>query len=176
MASYQYMRIHLKEIPNEVIIEYSPLPLADSSGYVYVEIQKGMYGLKEAVIIAYKRLVRNLQPQGYAPVAHTHGLWTHTTMPTTFTLAVDDFGIKFFSADNATHLLDFFRKKYSITVNPSGSKYCGLIINWNYRSNYVNISMPNAVRKALERFQHPKTTRPQQSTHKCLTSTYGAKA
>ena len=58
-----------------------------------------MYGLKEAGIIAYKRLVHNLQLQGYAPVAHTTGLWTHATLPTTFTLALDDFGIKFFAAD-----------------------------------------------------------------------------
>ena len=40
------MRIHLKDISNEVIIEYSILPIADSSGYVYIEIRKGMYGLK----------------------------------------------------------------------------------------------------------------------------------
>ena len=110
MANYQYMRINLKDIPNKVIAEYSLLPFADSSGYVYVKIRKGMYGLKESGIIAYKRLVRNLQPQGYAPVAHTPGLWTHTTLPTTFTLAVDDFGINFFAADDATHLLDALRK------------------------------------------------------------------
>ena len=76
-----------------------------------------MYGLKEAIIIAYKRLVRNLQPHGYAPVAHTPDLWTHTTLSTTFTLAVEDFGIKLFAADDATHLLNSLRKKYSITVN-----------------------------------------------------------
>ena len=74
MVNYQYMRIHLKDIPNEVIIEYSLLPFADSSGYVYLKIRKGVYGLKEAGIIAYKRLVRNLQPHSYAPVAHTPGL------------------------------------------------------------------------------------------------------
>ena len=52
MANYQYMRIHLKDIPNEVIIEYSLLPIANSRGCVYVEIRKGVYGLKEAGIIA----------------------------------------------------------------------------------------------------------------------------
>ena len=108
-----------------------------------------MYGLKEAIIIAYKRLVRNLQPHGYAPVAHTPDLWTHTTLSTTFTLAVEDFGIKLFAADDATHLLNSLRKKYSITVDPYGSKYCGLTINWNYPGNYFNISMPNAVHKSL---------------------------
>ena len=68
-----------------------------------------MYGLKEAGIIAYKRLVRNPQPHSYAPLAHTPGLWNHTTLPTTFTLAVEGFCIKFFAADDAAHLLDALR-------------------------------------------------------------------
>ena len=42
MANYQYMRIHLKDTPNEVIVEYYLLPISDSSGYVYVKIRKGM--------------------------------------------------------------------------------------------------------------------------------------
>ena len=122
------MRIHLKYTPHEVVVEYSLLPIADLSGYVYVEIRKGMYGLKEAGIIAYKRLVRNLKPHSYTPVAHAPSLCTHATLTTTFTLAIDNFGIKFFFAANATHLLDALRKNYSITVDPSGSKYYGLII------------------------------------------------
>ena len=36
MANYQYMHINLKDIPNEVVVEYSLLPIANSSGYVYV--------------------------------------------------------------------------------------------------------------------------------------------
>ena len=105
MANYQYTRIHMKDIPNKIIVEYSLLPIANSRGYVYVEIRKGMYGLKESNIIFYERLVRNLQPHGYAPVAHPPDIWTHTTLPTTFILTVDDFGIKFFAADDATHLI-----------------------------------------------------------------------
>ena len=134
-----------------------------------------MYGLKEAGIIAYKHLVRNLQTHGYAPVAHAPGLCNHTTLPTTFTLSVDDFGIKFFAADDATHLLNVLRENYSITVDPSGSKYCGLTIKWNYPGGYVDISMTNSVRKSLERFQHPMPPRPQHSPHKWLAPTYGTK-
>ena len=65
-----------------------------------------MYGLKEANITAYKSLVINLQHHEYTPVENTPKLWTHSTLPTTFTLAVDDFGIKLFAADGATHLID----------------------------------------------------------------------
>ena len=175
MANFQYMRIHLKDIPNEVIVDYSLLPIADANGYVYVDIRKGIYGLKEASIITYKRLVRNLQPHGYAPVAHTYGLWTHSTLPTTFTLAADDFGIKFFAANDSTHLLGALRKNYYITVDPSCSKYCKITIKWNYPRNYVDISMTNSVSKSLERFQHPVPMLPRRSSHKRLAPTYGAK-
>ena len=60
------------------------------------------------------------------------GLWTHSTIATTFTIVVDNFGIKFFSANDATHLLDALQEHYSITIDPSGSKYYVLTINWNY--------------------------------------------
>ena len=48
-------------------------------------------------------------------------------------------------------------------------------IKRNCPSNCVDISMPNSVRKSLERFQHPVPTRPQHSPHKWIAPTYGAK-
>ena len=106
---------------------------------------------------------------------NTPGLWTHSTLPTTFSLAVDDFVLQFFAAANATHLLNAPQEKYSITIGPSVSKYCILTINWNYKEKYVNISMPNSVRKALEQFKYPIPKHPQYSSHKWLAPTYGAK-
>ena len=85
------------------------------------------------------------------------------------------FGIKFFAADNTSHLLDALHKNYSITVDPSGSKYCGLTIKWNHLGDYVDISMPTSIRKSLERFQHPIPPRTQHSPHKWLAPTYGEK-
>ena len=101
------MQIHIKYIPQEVIVEYSLLSIADPSGYVHVKIRKGMYGLKKSGIITSKLILSNLQPHGYAPTENTPGLWTHSTLPITFTLAVDNFGINFYATvDDATHLLD----------------------------------------------------------------------
>jgi len=42
------------------------------------------------------------------------------THPITFTLAVDDFGIKYFNKDNANHLFSTHQDKYSITIDWSG--------------------------------------------------------
>ena len=78
MKNFQYMRIHRRYVPQEVIDEYNLTnDHFDSRGFLYVEIQKGMYGLKEASILAYEQLKENLAPHGYFPAPFTPGLWKH---------------------------------------------------------------------------------------------------
>ena len=77
--------------------------------YVLVEIRKGMYDLSQAELIAQKRLNAHLLKFGYKKCEHTPGLYTHTTRATTFTLVVDDFGIKYCSKDDVLHLLTCLR-------------------------------------------------------------------
>ena len=51
--------------------------------------------MKEAGILAFNYIVKNLAPYGYHLVLHAAGLWKHKTIKTTFILCVDDFGIKY---------------------------------------------------------------------------------
>jgi hypothetical protein len=44
MDTFEYMRIPIKLIPHEIIDQYNLLPLV-SEGHIYIEVQKGMYGL-----------------------------------------------------------------------------------------------------------------------------------
>ena len=62
MKYFQYMRIHKKIIPQEVIGEYDII--FDGRDSTYVEICRGMYGLKEAGVIAFDQLVRKLKRFG----------------------------------------------------------------------------------------------------------------
>ena len=128
---------------------------------MYREIQKGVYGLKEAGCIAFQNLVKKLAQYGYEPMQCKPGLWRHTTRPTTFTLAVDDFGIKYFTQADLEHLLTSVRKYCNIKVDPTGTNYCGLKIEWNYDQQHVDISIPGYVDKALHKFQHPTPKKPQ---------------
>jgi hypothetical protein len=48
-------------------------------GYIYAEIQKGMYDLPQSSILANKLLVKQVATHNYAPTKRTHGLWKHTT-------------------------------------------------------------------------------------------------
>ena len=59
MGRYEYMKISLAIFPVEIIAQYKLLQLA-SNGWVYLEILKGMPGLKQAGRIANDRLKMSL--------------------------------------------------------------------------------------------------------------------
>ena len=83
----------LRDIPEEIVSQYNLLRLS-SNRWVYMQIEKGMPGLKQAGKIANDRLKAHLAKYGYTHVPRTPALWKHATRPTIFTLVVDDFGIK----------------------------------------------------------------------------------
>jgi hypothetical protein len=83
------MVINLASLPQETIEKYDMIELSQD-GKVYIEIQKGMYGLPQAGILANELLQRNLDKDSYRPTTHTHGLCTHDTRPISFSLVVDD--------------------------------------------------------------------------------------
>jgi hypothetical protein len=176
MTIYQYMRIHRKYIPQDIQEQYQLTSAHfDSKGYAYVEIRKGMYGLKEAAILAYDQLRTHLAPFGYAPVPFTPGLWRHDSKPITFTLAVDDFGIKYFDKADVTHLFAALATRYAYTTDWSGSSYLGFKLDWNYEKGFLDISMPGYVSKALHTLKHPAPSRPQHSPHRWSAPVYGQK-
>ena len=106
------MHLHCRYITQEILNGYNITDNCfDSKDYIYLEIRKGMYGLKEAAILAYKKLRKYLSHSGYVPMKHTPGLWRHESQPTTFTLVVDDFGIKYFKKSDADHLFQSLGQK-----------------------------------------------------------------
>ncbi len=52
MKRFKYMQLKLNDIPEEIIIEYKLHEIETEDGYVYCKIQKGMYGLPQAGILA----------------------------------------------------------------------------------------------------------------------------
>ena len=69
------MKLHLHIIPQEIIDEYALHDLVDKDGWVYLNIVKEMYGLKQEGIIANMELTKHLDNFGYYPVQHTPCLW-----------------------------------------------------------------------------------------------------
>ena len=76
------MRLPLAIIPGKIIKKYNP-PSLEKYGWVYIEIQKGMYGLPQAGFLAKKLLKKRLPKHGYLSVQYTPGLWKHTWRPVT---------------------------------------------------------------------------------------------
>ena len=73
----EFIHIPLKIIPQEIVDAYDLTSLVNDQGWIYMRIEKGMYGLKQAGIIANKELVKHMAPFGYHPVQNTPGLWVH---------------------------------------------------------------------------------------------------
>jgi hypothetical protein len=64
LGRFEYMVINLSSLPQETIDKYDLIELSQD-GKVYIEIQKGMYGLPQAGILANELLQRNLAKDGY---------------------------------------------------------------------------------------------------------------
>jgi hypothetical protein len=159
MDRYEYMRLPIAIIPDEIIEQYQLLPLVHN-GHVYIEIRKGMYGLPQAGILANKLLTKRLARHGYAPTVHTPGLWKHHTRPISFTLVVDDFGVKYVDKVNADHLYSALIEHYEASTDWEGKLYCGVTLKWDYQKRTVELSMPGYVAAALHKFQHPAPRQP----------------
>lgn len=126
-----------------------------------MEVGKGMYGLPQAGILANKKLVKYLRPFGYIPVPLTPGLWKHVTKPISFTLIVDDFGVKYTDKSDVLHLISALEQQYQITQDWTSKRYSGMSLKWDYKNRSVQVSMPGYIQAMLHKYQHPKPARPQ---------------
>jgi hypothetical protein len=64
------MKMLTSHFPEEIIQKYNLNALA-VDGWVYIEIRKGMYGLKQAGLLENQLLQTRLAPFGYYPARHT---------------------------------------------------------------------------------------------------------
>jgi hypothetical protein len=126
MLRYEYMHIQINDIPEEIIVEYGLREKVLSDGHVHVEIQNGMYSLPQAGILAQQLLKERLNKHGYSQSKAVSGLWTHKTHPISFTLVVDDFGVKCEGKEHAMLLINILKKNYKISGEWLGTKYIGI--------------------------------------------------
>ncbi len=166
MKEYEFMRLRLELIPDEIICQYNLRELVDEQGWVYVEIQMGMYCLFQAGILANKLLKQRLNAKGYYHCQHTPGLWRHVWRDISFCLVVDNFGIKSTSCYHILHLKTTLEEHYTVTMDWDSSLFCSVNIDWNYPAGTVDLNMPNYIPKALLKFQHSAPNSPQHQPYK----------
>jgi hypothetical protein len=127
LPRFEYMKMLLSRFPEEIIQKYNLNALAVNS-WVYIEIRKGMYGLKQAGLLANQLLQTRLAPFGYYPARHTPGLWLHKTRPISFTLVVDDFTAKYVGKQHAEHLRNALLQTYELTTDWTATVYSGMTL------------------------------------------------
>lgn len=160
MPDAEYMKIPTKYLPQDIINRYS---LTDKihKGYVYCKIEKGMYGLKQAAILAFENLKKYLAPHGYEPIPHTDGMWQHKTKAAKLCLCVDDFGVKYYNEADVDHLITALEEHYKISTDWTGKHFCGLTLDWHYDKSYVDVSMPDYISTLLVKYLHALPKKPQ---------------
>ncbi len=102
MARPEFMRMKLAELPKDFTQIYKLHDLADANGFISIKIQKGLYGLPQAGILAQELLQKRLNKHGYCQSPITPGLWRHNFCLISFTLCVDNFGINMLAMNTSS--------------------------------------------------------------------------
>ena len=74
MDGEEFMKVQYKHFPEDIKRRYNLDTKVTASGHIYIRIKKGMYGLKQAAILAYRHLKTNLEKYGYRPIVGTVGM------------------------------------------------------------------------------------------------------
>jgi hypothetical protein len=104
------------------------------------------------------------------------GLWKHATWPISFTLVVDNFGVKYLNKADVNHLIQCLKKQSELTKDWDGNLYCGIKLNWNYDNRTLDILMPGYIIKQLQKYKHAIPAKPQHCLDTPQPHQYGSKA
>jgi hypothetical protein len=172
---FEYMKMPIGLFPTWIDKQYN-LSKHVLNGFVYLKMRRAMWGLPQAGILANKLLRRRLLPHGYFECSNNPGLWKHTTHPISFTLVVNDFGVKYVGKEHVDHLIASIKKKYELTEDWTGNLYCGIKLKWDYDARMVDLSMPGYIKKVLQKYKHRMPKSPQLCPYSPSPKQYGAKA
>jgi hypothetical protein len=161
---YEFMCIPISMFPAWIVAQYD-LHQKVVKGHIHLEMQRAVWGLPQAGILANKLLCKQLAPHGYYKCKQMPGLWKHATRPIMFTLVVDDFGIKYINKEDVNHVIHCLKKKYKLTKDWDGNLYCGIKLNWNYDDRTPDILMPGYIIKQLQKYKHAIPAKPQHYTY-----------
>ena len=176
MERFEYMKMSIVIFPHHVVEEYNLMEKV-YKGCVWIEICRSIYGLPQARKLANEFLRKKLAPHGYFEVKHTPGLWKYISCSLQFTLAVDNFGVKYTRRKDADHLLRILEKEFTaVSTDWDGALYCSITLEWNYNERWLDISMPGYIKKVLQKCLHESPTKPQHSPYIVAQKKYGKDA
>ena len=174
LDQFEYMKLPIGLIPEEINYKYNIKNMVNNS-WVCIEIQKSMYSLQQAGVLANRLLNMCLTAKVFYLCQFKPGLWHHMWQPISFLLVVDDFGIKYNGIQHATYPLNILCEHYEISMDWGGTLFCGIHFKCDYKAICIDLSMPQYIQKALVKFHHPHPLCPQHLSHKYTPIIYGNK-
>jgi hypothetical protein len=117
MYWYEYFRMKLELFPQDIINEYGLRDKADADGNIFCEVQRGVYGLPQTGIIAQNLLTKRLHKAEYQQSKITPGYWHHDWCSISFTLVVNNFGVKYINKEDVEHLASILKQDYEINID-----------------------------------------------------------
>ena len=73
LKRYEYLRLKINDIPEDIQQQYELRKKATSEGWVYIEIQEGMYGSWQVGLLAQELLEQHLAKNRYTQSKLTPG-------------------------------------------------------------------------------------------------------
>jgi hypothetical protein len=93
------------------------------------------------------------------PCQFTPGIWKYVWNPVTFTLVVDNFGVKY-RWEQCKSFSEHLKSTLQDHRRLVGRKYVGIYLDWHYKIKTLDTCVPNLIQKTLHKFQHPMPTKP----------------
>ena len=176
MPRFEYMHLKLTDLPNDFVQKYKLFFKFTRDGYVYVEIRRGMYGLPQAGLLAQQLLEKRLNRKGYQQIELTSSFWTHKWLPISFSLCVDNFGVKYNGKKHADHIVSVLKEHYTICQDWKGKRCLGLDLGWDYQNRVVHLSILKYVLNAIKYFHHKHPLKPQDQSDPHIKPSYRGKS
>jgi len=151
LAQPEWIRVPTKNIPRAILEEHNLVQYIVND-HILCRVDGTMYGHPVAGRFANADLVKHLAAHGYAQDANVPCMFAHCTESISFSLVVDDFGIKYTKDSDLARLVSVLREKYELQVDLTGSKYIGVRLDWDYDANTLTTSMPKYVDAGIARF------------------------
>ena len=86
MEQADYTQMNMKHPPPDIIQRYNLHEIVSIDWYVSKKTKKGIYGLKQASVLAYNKIIKNISPHAYVPCKYSTDLF----QPKTSTFSTHD--------------------------------------------------------------------------------------
>ena len=92
-------------------------------------------------------LAKILNKEEYYQAKHTKGLWLHKTKNISFTLVVDNFGVKYMQKQDVKELIKILEKTYPCKCDWKGDWYIEVNLDWDSQKRTFKTFMRGYVKR-----------------------------